>query len=100
MVAEFRKRRDLLVAGLNRIPGIHCEMPEGAFYAFPNVQGVGLDCRTFADRLLYDGGVATLAGTSFGKYGEGFVRLSYANSIENLEKALDRIETVVRQVRR
>jgi len=99
MVAEFRKRRDLLVAGLNRIPGLHCEMPAGAFYAFPNVQGVGLDCREFADRLLYDGGVATLSGTSFGKHGEGFVRLSYANSIPNLEKALDRIETVVRKQR-
>ncbi len=98
MVAEFRKRRDLLVAGLNRIPGLHCEMPAGAFYAFPNVQGVGLDCHEFADKLLYEGGVATLAGTSFGKYGEGFIRLSYANSIPNLEKALDRIDTVVRKL--
>ena len=99
MMAEFRKRRDVLVAGLNRIPGIHCELPAGAFYAFPNVEGVGIDCRAFADELLYEGGVASLAGTSFGKYGEGFIRLSYANSIANLEKALDRIDGVARKSR-
>ena len=100
MVAEFRKRRDLVVAGLNTIPGLRCAMPAGAFYAFPNVEGVGLDCRAFAERLLYDGGVAVLAGSSFGCYGEGHVRLSYANSIANLEKALERIDAVVRRVRR
>lgn len=99
MVAEFRRRRDLLVAGLNRIPGLHCEMPAGAFYAFPNVQALGVNSRQFADRLLYEGGVAALAGGSFGKHGDGFIRLSYANSIENLEKALDRIESVVRGLR-
>ena len=99
MVEEFRRRRDVLVAGLNAIPGLHCELPAGAFYAFPNVQGTGLECRAFADRLLYEAGVATLAGTSFGKHGEGFVRLSYANSVENLQKALDRIDTLVRKLR-
>ena len=100
MVEEFRRRRDVLVSGLNAIPSLHCELPAGAFYAFPNVTGLGVDCRTFADRLLYEGGVATLSGPSFGKYGEGFVRLSYANSIENLHKALDRIDTVARKLRR
>ena len=99
MIAEFQKRRDMLVAGLNSIPGLHCEMPAGAFYAFPNVQGVGLDCRAFADRLLQEAGVATLAGTSFGQHGEGFIRLSYANSIENLQKALDRIDDFARKAR-
>ena len=97
MIAEFRKRRDFLVAGLNAIPGIHCELPAGAFYAFPNIEAVGLDCRTFADRLLQEGNVATLAGTSFGKYGEGYVRLSYANSIPNLEKALNWMATSSRR---
>ena len=99
MIAEFQKRRDMLVAGLTAIPGLHCEMPSGAFYAFPNVQGVGLDCRAFADRLLQEAGVATLAGTSFGQHGEGFIRLSYANSIENLQKALDRIDDFARKAR-
>ena len=100
MIAEFQRRRDMLVAGLNAIPGIHCEMPAGAFYAFPNVSAVGLDCRTFADRLLQEAGVAALAGTSFGKHGEGFIRLSYANSIENLQKALDRIGDFVAKARK
>jgi aspartate/methionine/tyrosine aminotransferase len=100
MIAEFKNRRDFLVAGLNSIPGIHCELPAGAFYAFPNVEAVGLDCRTFADRLLQEGGVATLAGASFGQYGEGYVRLSYANSIPNLEKALNWMGDFVKKVRK
>lgn len=99
MMEEFRRRRSVIVDGLNAIPGLRCVMPAGAFYAFPNVEGVGLDCRAFADRLLYEGGVATLSGTSFGAYGEGYVRLSYANSIENLNRALERIDTVVRKIR-
>ena len=91
MVAEFKRRRDLVVAGLNAIPGISCCEPLGAFYAFPNVSGLGLSSKALADRLLDEAGVAVLAGTAFGAYGEGYIRISYANSIPNLEKALDRI---------
>ena len=92
MVAEFHKRRDVIVNGLNQIPGVTCKMPRGAFYAFPNITGTGMSSREVADKLLYEGGVATLAGTSFGAYGEGYIRLSYANSIENIEEALARIK--------
>jgi aspartate aminotransferase len=91
MVAEFKKRRDIIVSGLNRIPGIRCAMPRGAFYAFPNVEGTGMTSRQFADGLLQEGGVACLAGESFGEYGKGYVRFSFANSAENLNKALERI---------
>jgi aspartate aminotransferase len=91
MVAEFKRRRDLVVAGLNAIPGISCREPLGAFYAFPNVSGLGLSSKALADRLLDEAGVAVLAGTAFGAYGEGYIRISYANSIPNLEKALERI---------
>ena len=91
MVAEFHKRRDVIVNGLNQIPGVSCKMPRGAFYAFPNITGTGMSSREVADKLLYEGGVATLAGTSFGAYGEGYIRLSYANSITNIEEALSRI---------
>ncbi len=99
MVEEFRRRRQVIVDGLNAIPGIRCAMPAGAFYVFPYVGGLGLDCRKFADYLLEDAGVATLAGTSFGQYGEGYLRLSYANSIANLNKALERIDDAVRRLR-
>ncbi|MCH7626450.1 MAG: pyridoxal phosphate-dependent aminotransferase [Chloroflexi bacterium] len=95
MVAEFKSRRDLFVNGLNSIPGIRCAMPKGAFYAFPNIEGTGLESAEFADRILEDAGVACLAGESFGVYGKGFIRFSFANSKENLEKALDRIESFV-----
>lgn len=98
MVEEFRRRRQVIVEGLNQIPGVRCQVPAGAFYAFPYVGDLGLDCRAIADLLLYEGGVATLAGTSFGAYGEGYLRLSYANSIENLQKALDRIDQTVRRL--
>jgi aspartate aminotransferase len=95
--AEFRKRRQVIVDGLNRIPGISCVMPAGAFYAFPNISGTGMSSKEFADLLLNDYGVAALAGTSFGEFGEGYLRLSYANSIPNIEKALERIERAVRE---
>ena len=95
MVAEFHKRRDVIIAGLNQIPGVSCKMPRGAFYAFPNITGTGMSSREVADKLLYEGGVATLAGTSFGAYGEGYIRLSYANSIANIEEALSRIATTL-----
>ncbi len=101
-VAEFREafrgRRELIVNGLNAIDGISCVMPKGAFYAFPNITGTGLTSREFADRLLEEFGVAGIAGTSFGDAGEGYIRLSYANSEENLQKALDRVAAMTSAV--
>jgi len=91
----FRKRRGLVVDGLNAIDGISCVLPRGAFYAFPNITGTGRTSREFADLLLEEYGVAAIAGTSFGDAGEGYLRLSYANSEENLSRALERIETAV-----
>jgi aspartate/methionine/tyrosine aminotransferase len=91
MVEQFRRRRKVIVDGLNDLPGITCLKPQGAFYAFPNVTALGRSEKEIADALLDEAGVATLAGTSFGKYGEGYLRLSYATSLENIEKALDRI---------
>jgi aspartate aminotransferase len=98
MVAAFRRRRDLMVDGLNGIPGITCRMPAGAFYVFPNITGTGMRSKEFADRLLDEFGVAALSGTSFGEHGEGYLRLSYANSEENLKKAIERIEAAARQL--
>ena len=91
MDAAFKARRDVIVAGLNKIPGIRCHKPQGAFYVFPNIEGTGMRSKEMEQFLLHKAGVAALSGTSFGKYGEGFIRLSYANSIENINKALDRI---------
>lgn len=88
MLAEFAVRRGAVVAGLNALAGVSCVMPQGAFYAFPNITGTGMDARTVADRLLAEAGVAVLAGTAFGEFGEGYLRLSYANSLENIEEAL------------
>ncbi len=95
MLTEFRKRRDFIVKGLSEIPGFRCKLPLGAFYAFPNVEGTGIDCEVLAHRLLEEKGVACLAGTCFGKHGDGFLRFSYANSIENIAKALPRIKELV-----
>ena len=95
MVSEFRRQRDVIVDGLNRIPGFHCVRPKGAFYVFPNITGTGLRSKALADRLLDEAGVACLSGTSFGAHGEGFLRFSYANSVENLKEALRRIEGFV-----
>jgi aspartate aminotransferase len=95
MVEEFRRRRDVIVPGLNAIDGIRCTTPKGAFYVFPNIEGTGMDEREFADFAMEDAGVAVLAGTSFGEYGRGFIRMSYANSIENIEKALSSIEAAL-----
>ncbi len=94
VVAEFKRRRDFIVDALNDIPGFKCHKPLGAFYVFPNITGTGLDSRTIADKILYEGNVACLSGTSFGKYGENYIRFSYANSIENIEKAMGRIKTL------
>ncbi|MEM3641085.1 MAG: aminotransferase class I/II-fold pyridoxal phosphate-dependent enzyme, partial [Candidatus Bathyarchaeia archaeon] len=91
MVAEFKKRRDVIVDGLNKIKGITCKKPYGAFYVFPNITGTGMDCRKLGDYLLNEAGVAVLPGTAFGQYGEGYLRMSFANSIENIKKALERI---------
>lgn len=91
MVAEFKQRRDILVDGLNAIPGISCPMPKGAFYAFPNISGTGLSSQDFEARLLNETGVSILAGTSFGAFGEGYARFSFANSQDNLREALRRI---------
>jgi len=99
MVAEFRARRDLVVDGLNAIDGITCRRPHGAFYAFPNVSSLGLPSREIEARLLDEHGVATLSGTSFGKYGEGYLRFSYANNQANLRKALERFADFVAGVR-
>src|SRR2546427_7016182 len=92
LIAEFRTRPDAVVRGLNAIPGISCRMPHGAFYAFPNVSGLGLGTSAqVADRILDEAGVAVLAGTCFGLGGEGYLRLSYANSLPNLAEAVERI---------
>jgi aspartate/methionine/tyrosine aminotransferase len=96
MVQEFRKRRDVFVDGLNRIPGIHCLRPFGAFYLFPNVTALGRSSKEIADRLLTEGGVSALPGTAFGAYGEGYLRFSFANSLPNIEEALRRIEKFVK----
>jgi aspartate aminotransferase len=95
MVGEFRARREIIVDGLNAIPGFRCRMPHGAFYVFPNVSGTGMNGTEMADRLLSDGGVCTLSGTAFGQVGKDHIRISYANSRENLQLALDRIAEVV-----
>ena len=95
MVAEFKKRRDLIVDGLNEIPGISCHRPKGAFYVFPNIKKLGMSANKFSDHLLNEGGVATLSGTAFGANGEGYLRLSYATSQENIKKALEKIKMVV-----
>lgn len=100
MVNEFKKRRDLIVSGLNRIPGISCVLPKGAFYVFPNVKEVGIDCNELADILLNQAGVACLPGTHFGQYGDGYLRFSYATSQENISKALARVEKVADELRR
>lgn len=95
MVSEFKQRRDVIVDGLNAIAGIQCAKPHGAFYVFPNVQQLPLSCGTLADYLLEEAGVALLPGSAFGKFGEGYLRLSYANSMENICEALNRIQTAV-----
>lgn len=95
MLAAFRQRRELIVDGLNAIPGVTCLKPRGAFYVFPNISQVGMPSKDFADMLLQDHGVAALSGTAFGSYGEGYLRLSYANSEENIRKALERVEACV-----
>ena len=100
MVEEFERRRDLVVRGLNEIEGVTCRVPHGAFYVFPNITGTGMSSREVADLLLDEAGVAVLAGTSFGAFGEGYIRLSYANSQENIRKALTRMKQTLEAHRR
>jgi aspartate/methionine/tyrosine aminotransferase len=92
MRTEFQRRRDVFVAGLNRIKGFSCRLPKGAFYVFPNVMKTGWKSKKLADALLEEAGVACLSGTAFGDFGEGYLRFSVANSLENLNKALERID--------
>jgi aspartate/methionine/tyrosine aminotransferase len=94
MVAEFRKRRDAIVEGLNGIPGFSCRVPPGAFYAFPNVTGTGMPSKALADLLLNEAGVACLHGGSFGRHGDGYLRFSYANSLPNILEAIERIRSI------
>ncbi|MDP8255753.1 MAG: pyridoxal phosphate-dependent aminotransferase [Candidatus Alcyoniella australis] len=98
MVAEFKRRRDVIVDGLNDLPGVSCRRPRGAFYVFPNITETGKDSRFLEDYFLQEAGVATLSGTSFGKFGEGYLRLSYAASIQNIEEALRRMRAALEKL--
>lgn len=95
MVAEYQRRRDVIVEGLNGVAGFICQKPQGAFYAFPNIKGTGMKSNELANLLLEKAGVALLPGSSFGEYGEGYLRLSYANSIENINQGLQQIKSVL-----
>jgi aspartate aminotransferase len=95
MVHEYQARRDAIVAGLNAIPGITCQRPQGAFYVFPNIKSIGLPSNQLAGILLEKAGVAVLPGSDFGQHGEGYLRLTYANSLDNIRQALDRIGKLV-----
>jgi len=99
VLAEYRRRRDVLVAGLNQIPGVSCRMPQGAFYVFPNITALGKPSDWLAEYLLEQGGVALLPGTAFGKYGEGFLRLCFANSMENIEIAIERMRIAIQKLK-
>jgi len=98
MVEEFRKRREVIVSGLNQIKGITCKKPLGAFYVFPNVKSFKMESKKLADFILERAGVAVLSGTAFGAYGEGYLRLSFANSVENIEKAIKRIAEALKEL--
>jgi len=94
---EFKRRRDVVVGRLNQIGGFSCRMPKGAFYVFPNITKTGWPSKKLANALLEEAGVACLSGTAFGDFGEGYLRFSVANSLENLNKALDRVEGWVKK---
>jgi aspartate aminotransferase len=95
MVAAFDARREVIVRELNALPGVRCADAAGAFYAFPNIEGTGMTAKQAETRFLEDAGVATVAGTSFGAWGEGYLRFSYANSTENILEALSRIRNLL-----
>ena len=92
---EFNIRRTLIVEGINKLNGISCTQPKGAFYAFPNISKTGMTSKEFADKALYECGVALLPGTAFGEFGEGYVRISFANSSKNLNEAISRLSTIL-----
>jgi len=98
MVEEFRKRREVIVSGLNKIKGVSCKKPKGAFYVFPNVKSFKMESKKLADYILQKAGVAVLSGTAFGAYGEGYLRLSFANSVENIEKGMKRISEALKEL--
>ena len=98
MVAAFKERRDVIVAGLNALPGFSCLSPKGAFYVFPSIKETGWKSKPLADALLEEGGVAALSGTAFGAYGEGYIRLSYANSVENIRLALEKMRATLERI--
>jgi aspartate/methionine/tyrosine aminotransferase len=100
MVAEFKRRREVIVAGFNRIPGFSCATPGGAFYAFPNIKATGISSNALADRILNEAGVACLTGTSFGTWGEGYLRFSYATALDQIHEALERIDKLMRGILR
>ena len=95
MFLEFQQRREIIVDGLNSIPGINCRKPAGAFYVFPNVKQLPISCEKLADYLLAEAGVALLPGIAYGKFGDGYLRLSYANSIENIQLGISKIKTAI-----
>jgi aspartate/methionine/tyrosine aminotransferase len=96
IVVEYQQRRDVIVAGLNAIPGIRCQKPQGAFYVFPNIKATGMTSNEVANLILEKAGVALLPGNSFGGHGEGYLRISYANSIENIKRGLEQIRSVLK----
>jgi len=96
VVAEYQKRRDVIVEGLNALPGVSCQKPQGAFYVFPNIKSLGMSSVELANFLLDEAGVALLPGSSFGSGGEGYLRLSYANSVENIQLAMARMDASLR----
>jgi aspartate aminotransferase len=96
VIAEYQRRREVIVAGLNALPGFRCQVPQGAFYAFPNIQATGRTSDELANLILEKAGVALLPGSSFGEYGEGYLRLSYATSVETLQRGLERIAAVLK----
>jgi aspartate/methionine/tyrosine aminotransferase len=98
VVAEYQRRRDTIVDGLNSIPGVTCQRPQGAFYVFPNFKSFGLTSARLADLILDNAGVAVLPGSAFGEYGEGYLRLVYSNSIENIGLAIERIRQVILEI--
>ncbi len=95
MMDAFKERRDVMVDGLNQLPGVSCLSPAGAFYVFPNVTETGIDSKELASRCLEEAGVAVLSGTAFGEYGDGYLRLSSANNLDNINEALDRLEKLL-----
>jgi aspartate/methionine/tyrosine aminotransferase len=96
MVAAFDERRQVIVPLLNELPGVTCRDPGGAFYVFPNVTGTGMDAKALQNKMLETAGVATVAGTSFGIHGEGYIRFSYANSVDNIREAIERVGVLLR----